>query len=41
MNRRLSRQLLSLGHNVKLVPGQFVKPLLKGQKNDFRDAEAD
>jgi transposase len=22
------------------VPGQFVKPFLKGQKNDFRDAEA-
>jgi transposase len=36
----LSRQLLALGHNVKLVPGQFVKPFLKGQKNDFRDAEA-
>ena len=25
---------------MKLVPGQFVKPFLKGQKNDFRDAEA-
>jgi transposase len=36
----LSRQLLTLGHDVKLVPGQFVKPFLKGQKNDFRDAEA-
>jgi transposase len=36
----LSRQLLVLGHDVKLVPGQFVKPFLKGQKNDFRDAEA-
>ena len=36
----LSRQLLALGHEVKLVPGQFVKPFLKGQKNDFRDAEA-
>jgi transposase len=36
----LSRQLLALGHDVKLVPGQFVKPFLKGQKNDFRDAEA-
>jgi transposase len=36
----LSRQLLRLGHDVKLVPGQFVKPFLKGQKNDFRDAEA-
>ena len=27
-------------NDVKLVPGQFVKPFLKGQKNDFRDAEA-
>ena len=36
----LSRQLLALGHDVKLVPGQFVKPFLKGQKNDFRDGEA-
>ena len=36
----LSRQLLALGHEVKLVPAQFVKPFLKGQKNDFRDAEA-
>ena len=25
---------------MKLVPGQFVKPLFKGQKNDFRNAEA-
>jgi transposase len=24
----LSRQLLALGHDVKLVPGQFVKPFL-------------
>jgi transposase len=36
----LSRQLLVLGHDVKLVPGQFVKPFLKGQKNDFRDTKA-
>jgi transposase len=36
----LSRQLIALGPEVKLVPGQFVKPFLKGQKNDFRDAEA-
>jgi transposase len=31
---------LALGHDVKLVPAMFVKPFLKGQKNDFRDAEA-
>jgi transposase len=36
----LSRQLLALGHHVKLVPGSFVKPFLQGQKNDLRDAEA-
>ena len=36
----LSRQLFALGHEVKLVPGQFVKPFRKGQENDFRDAEA-
>jgi transposase len=28
----LSRHLLAFGHDVKLVPGQFVKPFLKGQK---------
>src|SRR4029450_3448349 len=36
----LSRQLLARGPDAKLLPGQYVKPFLKGQKNDFRDAEA-
>jgi transposase len=36
----LSRQLLALGHDVKLIPAQFVKPFRKSHKNDFRDAEA-
>jgi transposase len=36
----LSRQLLALGHDVKLVPAQFVIPFRKSHKNDFRDAEA-
>ena len=36
----LSRQLLALGHDVKLIPAQFVIPFRKGHKNDFRDAEA-
>src|SRR5918996_2206983 len=36
----LSRQLPALGHDVKLIPAQFVKPFRKSQKNDFRDAEA-
>jgi hypothetical protein len=28
----LSRQLLALGHDVKLVPGQFVKPFLRARR---------
>src|ERR1051326_8342471 len=28
------------GHDVRLIPAQFVKPLLKSNKNDFLDAEA-
>jgi transposase len=28
----LSRQLLALGHDVKLVPGQFVKPFPQGSE---------
>ncbi len=36
----LSRQLVALGHDARLMPAQYVKPYLRGQKNDFRDAEA-
>ncbi len=36
----LSRQLLGLGHDVRMMPARYVKPFLKGQKNDYRDAEA-
>jgi transposase len=39
-SHHLSRQLLALGHEVKLIPVQFVKPFRKSHKNDFRDAEA-
>jgi transposase len=28
------------GHNVKLIPAQFVRPFVKSNKNDFLDAEA-
>src|SRR6202522_3216176 len=28
------------GHDVKLIPAQFVKPFVKSNKNDFVDAEA-
>jgi transposase len=36
----LGRQLAALGHDVRLMPAQYVKPFLKGHKNDYRDAEA-
>ena len=36
----LGRQLQALGHDVRLLPAQYVKPFLKGHKNDYRDAEA-
>jgi hypothetical protein len=31
---------VALGHNVRLIPAQYVKPFRKEQKNDYRDAEA-
>tara|TARA_R110002110_G_scaffold375303_1_gene585034 strand:+ start:2765 stop:3799 length:1035 start_codon:yes stop_codon:yes gene_type:complete len=34
------REIRARGHEVKLMPPQFVKPYLKSQKNDMRDAEA-
>ena len=36
----LSRRLNSLGHDARLMPAKYVRPYSKGQKNDFRDAEA-
>ncbi len=36
----LGRALRSQGHDVKLIPAQFVKPFVKSNKNDFLDAEA-
>jgi transposase len=36
----LSRQLKALGHDARLMPAQYVRPYSKGQKDDFRDAEA-
>jgi len=35
-----ARELQQLGHTVKLISPQFVKPYVKGNKNDSRDAEA-
>jgi transposase len=36
----LSRRLQALGHDARLMPARYVRPYSKGQKNDFRDAEA-
>ena len=36
----LGRTLREQGHDVKLIPAQFVKPFVKSNKNDFIDAEA-
>ena len=36
----LSRKLKGLGHDARLMPAKYVRPYSKGQKNDFRDAEA-
>ena len=36
----LSRRLQALGHDARLMPAQYVRPYLQGQKNDFHDAEA-
>jgi transposase len=36
----LSRKLNRLGHDARLMPAKYVRPYSKGQKNDFRDAEA-
>jgi transposase len=36
----LARKLQEMGHRVRIVPAQFVKPYVKSQKNDTVDAEA-
>lgn len=35
-----ARQLTALGHEVKLVPAQYVKAYVRGNKNDYNDALA-
>jgi len=34
-----ARELGKLGHDVRLISPQFVKPYVKGNKNDYNDAE--
>ncbi|AVU74948.1 IS110 family transposase [Pseudomonas sp. FP1154] len=36
----VARQLMAMGHEAKLISPQFVRPFVKGNKNDFVDAEA-
>lgn len=36
----LARKFQGFGHDVKLLPAQYVKPFVKSQKNDFNDAQA-
>src|SRR5207247_9961660 len=36
----LSSTLKALGHDARLMPAKYVRPYSKGQKNDYRDAEA-
>jgi transposase len=35
-----AREIKRLGHEVRLIPPAYVKPFVKRQKNDARDAEA-
>jgi transposase len=35
-----ARELTALGHQARLIPPQHVKPFVKRNKNDMRDAEA-
>jgi transposase len=35
-----AREMKDLGHEVKLIAPQYVKPYVKGNKNDYNDAEA-
>jgi transposase len=34
-----ARELVKLGHEVRLISPQYVKPYIKGNKNDYNDAE--
>ena len=38
--RYWARELQALGHEVRLIPPQYVRPFVKTNKNDAADAEA-
>ncbi len=35
-----AREFIAQGHQIKLIAPQYVKPYVKGNKNDYNDAEA-
>jgi transposase len=35
-----AKEFQALGHEIKLISPQFLKPYVKSNKNDIRDAEA-
>ena len=39
-SQSFARKFVAAGHDVKLLPAQYVKPFVKSQKNDFNDALA-
>jgi len=39
-SQHFARKFQAMGHNVKLLPAQYVRPFVKSQKNDFNDALA-
>ena len=36
----VSRALRQLGHQPRIIPSIYVKPFVRGQKNDYNDAAA-
>ncbi len=40
VGHHLSRKLQAHGHDARLMPAKYARAYSKGQKNDFRDAEA-
>lgn len=39
-SQHLARSFQKLGHQVRLIAPKFIKPYVRGQKNDFNDAAA-
>jgi transposase len=39
-SHHLGAALAAQGHQVRLIPAQFVRPFVKSNKNDYKDAEA-